>query len=49
LSRLEDGKRFGLSPAACEDGKSEAKVWVGAWPGDPKWVGANQGDQNERL
>jgi len=24
-------------------------VWVGAWPGDPKWVGANPGDRNERF
>jgi hypothetical protein len=24
-------------------------VWVGAWPGDPKWVGANPGHRNERF
>jgi hypothetical protein len=32
-----------FAPAACEDGKSEAKRWVGACRGDPSWGGARTG------
>ena len=31
-----------LAPAACEDERSNAWYqWVGAFRGDPRWVGAN--------